>query len=118
MTIYGSGKQTRSFCYVTDLVDGLVRLMNTPEIHEPVNLGNPAEITMLHLARAIASICGLDPNVAYCPLPADDPQQRRPDITRARRLLDWMPTTPLRLGLSKMVAHTVQREKEKQTHAG
>lgn len=113
LTIYGSGKQTRSFCYVSDLVDGLIRLMNTPGIHQPVNLGNPTEITMLNLAQEIASICGVDLKVAYRPLPADDPKQRRPDITRARRMLKWMPTTPLREGLMQMVAYTVEREKEK-----
>jgi UDP-glucuronate decarboxylase len=113
LTLYGSGNQTRSFCYVSDLVDGLIRLMNTPEIHGPVNLGNPSEITILNLAQEIASICGAELTVTYLPLPQDDPRQRRPDITRAERLLGWRPTTSLREGLEKMCAYTVERERLK-----
>jgi len=114
LTLYGSGNQTRSFCYVSDLVDGLICLMNTPGIHEPVNLGNPVEITMSNLAQEIANVCGVELKVVYHPLPADDPKQRQPDITRARRLLEWEPKTSLTEGLTQMLAYSFEREKMKQ----
>ena len=103
LTLYGEGEQTRSFCYVSDLIEGLIRLMNTDELHEPVNLGNPGEFTIKQLAEAVMAICGADSGFKHLPLPADDPRQRKPDITRAQRLLGWNPTIPLREGLEKTV---------------
>jgi len=99
LTLYGTGEQTRSFCYVNDLVEGLIRLMRTEGIHEPVNLGNPHEFTIRALADEIAGICDSPSSVRYCPLPQDDPAQRRPDISRAQALLDWAPEVELREGL-------------------
>jgi UDP-glucuronate decarboxylase len=110
LTIYGSGNQTRSFCYVDDLVDGLIRLMNVEQtdervsVNDPVNIGNPGEFTMRQLAETVAMLCGREVHVRYCPLPQDDPQQRQPDITRAQSLLGWSPTIPLRDGLVKTIA--------------
>jgi UDP-glucuronate decarboxylase len=100
ITIYGDGKQTRSFCYVTDLVDGLVRLMNSDrEIVGPINLGNPDEFTMIQLADAIIRLSGSKSTIVARPLPADDPKQRRPDISKARERLGWLPTVSLNDGL-------------------
>jgi UDP-glucuronate decarboxylase len=109
MTIYGEGQQTRSFCYVDDLVEGLMRLMNTDGIHDPVNLGNPGEFTIKELAEEVARICGTGARIKYCPLPQDDPKQRKPDITRAQQLLGWSPTIPLREGLQHTVAYFAER---------
>jgi len=109
LTIYGSGKQTRSFCYVDDLVDGLIRLMNADGVHEPVNLGNPCEFTISELASEIARACGTDTRIKYCALPQDDPQQRQPDITRAREALKWNPVVSLREGLHLTVAYFAER---------
>jgi UDP-glucuronate decarboxylase len=103
LTLYGEGEQTRSFCYVSDLLEGLIRLMNTEHLHEPVNLGNPGEFTIKQLAEEVMAICGTDKGFKYLPLPADDPRQRKPDITRAQTLLGWNPTIPLREGLEKTV---------------
>lgn len=105
LTIYGTGEQTRSFCYVDDLVEALIRLMNTDALHEPVNLGNPGEFTIKELALEIARICNVDAPIKYYPLPQDDPRQRQPDITRAREALGWQPTIPLREGLERTVAY-------------
>ena len=105
LTIYGSGQQTRSFCYVDDLVEGLIRLMNRDGVYEPVNLGNPNEFTIKELAEEVARICGVVFSTKYERLPEDDPKQRRPDITRAQQLLDWNATVPLREGLNKTVAY-------------
>ena len=105
LTLYGAADQTRSFCYVDDLIEGLIRLMNTDDLHEPVNLGNPGEFTIKELAEEVARICGSDSGVTYLPLPQDDPRQRRPDISRAQALLGWLPTIPLREGLEKTVAY-------------
>jgi UDP-glucuronate decarboxylase len=100
LTIYGDGEQTRSFCYVSDLVDGLMRLMGTPDaITGPINLGNPGEFTMNELATAILAITGSSSPLVHEPLPADDPKQRRPVIERARADLDWKPTVQLEEGL-------------------
>ena len=100
VTIYGNGTQTRSFCYVSDLVEGLVRLMQSPpEVCGPLNLGNPHEFTMQELASTVAALCGTQPRLEFRPLPADDPRQRCPDISKARRLLAWQPTIPLADGL-------------------
>ena len=112
LTIYGTGEQTRSFCYVDDLVEGFIRLMNTEGVHEPVNLGNPGEFTMKQLAEEVARACGSEVRVRYCPLPQDDPRQRRPDITRAQSLLGWKPTIPLREGLARTVEYFSKRIKK------
>ncbi|HEV2761997.1 MAG TPA: hypothetical protein VGV38_03300, partial [Pyrinomonadaceae bacterium] len=101
-----------SFCYVDDLVEGFVRLMNTEGVHEPVNLGNPGEFTMKQLAEEVSRACGSDAGVRYCPLPQDDPRQRRPDITRAQTLLGWNPTVPLREGLARTVEYFSERIKK------
>ncbi|MDD4816809.1 MAG: SDR family oxidoreductase [Victivallaceae bacterium] len=106
ITIYGSGQQTRSFCYVDDLIDGMVRMMNTPaEVTGPVNLGNPVEFTMLELAGAILEITGSSSKLVFAPLPEDDPIQRRPDISLAEKTLGWSPSTKLRDGLIKTVEY-------------
>jgi UDP-glucuronate decarboxylase len=107
LTIYGDGSQTRSFCYVSDLVDGIVRLMNAEadDIHLPVNLGNPGEFTMNELAEQVGMTIGKPIKVKHLDLPQDDPKQRKPNIERAQRLLDWAPTVPLADGLKKTVAY-------------
>jgi UDP-glucuronate decarboxylase len=99
VTVYGKGDQTRSFCYVDDLIEGMVRLMNADGIHDPVNLGNPDTFTIRELADQVAEMCGSKGGVKYCPLPADDPQQRQPDISRAQTLLGWTPAIKLTEGL-------------------
>jgi UDP-glucuronate decarboxylase len=109
LTIYGTGEQTRSFCYVDDLVEGLVRLMNTDGIHDPINLGNPVEFTIRELAEEVKRSCGSSVEIKYLRLPEDDPRQRKPDITRAKQLLGWNPTIPLREGLEKTVAYFAAR---------
>lgn len=105
LTVYGDGNQTRSFCYVSDLVDGIVRLMNAEadDIHLPVNLGNPGEFTMNELAGEVAKATGKDIVVKHLPLPQDDPKQRKPDIARAKKLLNWEPKVPLAEGLKRTV---------------
>lgn len=105
LTIYGDGTQTRSFCYVSDLVDGMIRLMNTEaeDIHLPVNVGNPGEFTMNELAQQIGKVLGKPVKLKYLPLPQDDPKQRQPNIERAKNLLDWKPMVPLVEGLKKTV---------------
>src|SRR4029450_9235861 len=95
LTLYGEGEQTRSFCYVDDLVEALIRLMNVDDVHEPVNLGNPGEFTIKQLADEVIRICGSRSDVCYLPLPEDDPKQRKPDISRAEALLGWTPAIPL-----------------------
>ena len=106
ITIYGDGGQTRSFCYVDDLVDALVRLMTTPdEVTGPINLGNPAEMTVKALAERVIALTGSRSKIEYRPLPQDDPKQRQPDIARAKETLGWAPTTPLEAGLAKTVAY-------------
>jgi UDP-glucuronate decarboxylase len=106
ITIYGDGKQTRSFCYVDDLIDGLVRLMGTSEdVTGPLNLGNPTEYTMLELAQVIIELTGSRSKISFRPLPIDDPKQRQPDITMAKTVLDWAPHTPAREGLTKTIAY-------------
>jgi len=107
LTIYGDGTQTRSFCFVDDLVEGLMRLMDAEgeELSSPVNLGNPGEFTMLELADAVGEISGLSIQKEFKPLPTDDPKQRQPDIGRAERLLGWKPHTDLRTGLSRTVGY-------------
>ena len=105
LTVYGTGEQTRSFCYVDDLVDGLVRLMNRDGVNDPVNLGNPGEFTIKELAEEIANLCGISATIKYDPLPQDDPKQRQPDITRAKELLGWEPHIPLREGLELTIEY-------------
>jgi UDP-glucuronate decarboxylase len=111
LTIYGTGEQTRSFCYVDDLVDGLISLMNTEAetINDPVNIGNPGEFTMNELAQEVADACGAEIKIKHLPLPLDDPRQRQPNITRAKQLLGWQPEIALREGLQKTVAYFAGR---------
>ncbi|HKV36407.1 MAG TPA: UDP-glucuronic acid decarboxylase family protein [Pyrinomonadaceae bacterium] len=103
LTLYGEGEQTRSFCYVSDLIEGLVRLMNTDGLNDPINLGNPGEFTIKQLAEQVQTICGTKTGFKYLPLPQDDPKQRQPNITRAQKYLHWNPTIPLHEGLEKTV---------------
>jgi len=102
VTVYGDGSQTRSFCYVSDLVEGLMRLMNG-EHTGPINLGNPGEYTILELAQAVQKMVNPDAEIIFKPLPQDDPRRRRPDITKAKTLLNWEPTVPLQEGLKLTV---------------
>ena len=102
LTVYGDGSQTRSFCYVSDLVEGFIRLMNSDTIG-PVNLGNPEEYTILQLAETIQAMVNPDAQVKFEPLPQDDPRRRKPDISLAQSALGWEPTVPLTLGLQKTV---------------
>lgn len=106
ITIYGDGKQTRSFCYVSDLIEGWMRLMATSDdVTGPINLGNPGEFTMLELAENVIELTGSKSKLVFEPLPADDPKQRKPDITLAKEKLDWEPTVPLREGLAKTIEY-------------
>lgn len=110
LTLYGEGEQTRSFCYVDDLIEGLIRLMNTDGLNDPINLGNPSEFTIKQLAEEVIKICGSKSGLTHLPLPADDPRQRKPDITKAQTLLNWNPTIPLREGLERTVADFKSRK--------
>ena len=106
ITLYGEGTQTRSFCYVDDLIDGLIRLMEAPgDLSGPVNLGNPVEITVGELAKKIISLTGSRSQIVKRPLPEDDPTRRCPDITRAKSELAWQPSTELETGLRKTIAY-------------
>jgi len=106
ITIYGDGNQTRSFCYVSDLVDGLIRLMASPDdVTGPINLGNPNEFSMRELAELVVSLTGSRSKIEYRPLPTDDPRQRQPDISRAQKTLGWEPMVQLEEGLEKTVAY-------------
>ena len=106
ITIYGDGKQTRSFCYVDDLIEGMIRLMNSRDgFTGPVNIGNPGEFTMLELAEKIIETTGSKSKITFHPLPQDDPTQRQPDITLAKKELGWEPTIPLDEGLIKTIAY-------------
>jgi dTDP-glucose 4,6-dehydratase len=102
-TVYGTGEQTRSFCHVSDLIAGLVRLALS-DVTDPVNLGNPDEITILQFAEAVRAAVGGSNRLTFRPLPVGDPKQRRPDITRARKLLQWEPKVPLAEGLQETIA--------------
>ena len=104
LTVFGVGQQTRSFCYVSDLISGIYRLLMSDET-DPVNIGNPAEMTVLEFAKTIIRLVGSASTIIYKPLPQDDPQVRQPDITRARRLLGWEPQVPLEEGLSHTIAY-------------
>ena len=103
LTVYGDGSQTRSFCYVSDLVEGFIRLMNSNQTG-PINLGNPGEYTILELAQTIQKMVNPDAEVQYKPLPQDDPRRRKPDITKARKFLEWEPQVQLQDGLAKTIA--------------
>lgn len=106
MTLYGEGTQTCSFCYVDDLIEGFVRLMDSPEaLAGPVNLGNPSEFTMIELAEAVRDLTGSSSELVHAPLPQDDPKQRQPDITLAREQLGWEPKVALREGLKPTIAY-------------
>ena len=106
ITIYGDGRQTRSFCYVDDLVGGLMSLMNTADdVTGPINIGNPGEFTMLELAEKVIALSGSKSKLVFNPLPSDDPKQRQPDITIARKTLGWEPAIPLDAGLTKTIAY-------------
>jgi UDP-glucuronate decarboxylase len=106
ITVYGDGSQTRSFCYVDDLIDGLVRLMATrSEVTGPVNIGNPAEFSMLELATMVIDLTGSHSRIVHRPRPEDDPEQRRPDISRAQDLFDWKPRTVLKDGLARTITY-------------
>lgn len=104
LTVFGDGSQTRSFCYIDDMVDGLISLMNSPrEVTGPVNLGNPGEFTMIELAKQVMALTDSDCELQHLPLPADDPVRRKPDISRARDVLGWEPAVPLSDGLARTV---------------
>jgi UDP-glucuronate decarboxylase len=106
ITIFGNGKQTRAFCYVDDLIDGFARLMNSgDDVTGPINLGNPGEFSMLELATAIIDLTGSRSKIVHKPLPADDPRQRKPDISKAQSLLGWQPKTQLEEGLTRTIAY-------------
>jgi len=106
ITVYGDGSQTRSFCYVDDLIDGLIRMMDSPEgFTGPVNMGNPEEFTIRQLAETVIRMTGSRSRIIYRPLPQDDPVRRRPDIALAREKLGWEPRTPLSEGLEKTIAY-------------
>ena len=105
LTVYGDGSQTRSFCYVDDLVEGFIRFMNQDECVGPMNLGNPGEFTMLQLAEKVLSLVGGPSKICHKPLPQDDPKQRRPDITLAKKVLKWEPQVALDQGLEKTIAY-------------
>jgi UDP-glucuronate decarboxylase len=106
ITIYGEGSQTRSFCYVSDLVDGLIRLMNSgKDVSGPINLGNPNEFTIRELAESVVRLCGSASKVVFHPLPADDPKQRQPNIKKAREQIGWQPSIPLADGLPPTIEY-------------
>ena len=106
ITIYGEGQQTRSFCYVDDLIDGLIAMMNSAdEVTGPINLGNPGEFTIAELAAEVIKQTGVNPGIEYLPLPPDDPTRRQPDITRAKQTLGWEPTIELESGLAKTIEY-------------
>jgi dTDP-glucose 4,6-dehydratase len=104
VTVFGDGTQTRSFCYVSDLVEGIIKLMHAP-VNDPVNIGNPQELTIEQIARLIIKMTGSKSQVVYKPLPEDDPKVRQPDITRARSLLGWEPKVTLEEGLGKTIEY-------------
>jgi UDP-glucuronate decarboxylase len=106
ITVFGDGSQTRSFCYVDDMIDGLIRMMGTPKgFLGPVNLGNPAEFTILELAEILIRMTGSRAKIVFKPLPQDDPTQRKPDITLAQKKLGWQPRVPLEEGLAKTIEY-------------
>ena len=104
MTVFGDGSQTRSFCYVDDLIDGIYRLLQS-DVSEPINIGNPAELTVLEFARTIRELTGTRSEIVFRPLPVDDPKVRQPDITKAKTLLGWTPVVKLEDGLKKTIEY-------------
>lgn len=108
LTVHGDGSQTRSFTYVDDLVEGILRLFFTPDVHEPVNIGNPTEMTVLEMARLIVELCGSSSEIVFTQRPVDDPTVRRPDITRARTLLGWEPKVEVAEGLPQAIRWFVE----------
>ena len=102
LTVYGDGSQTRSFCYIDDLIEGIYRLIHSP-INDPINLGNPNEFTILELARIIKKLTGTKSKIVFKPLPQDDPKQRQPDISKAKKLLKWVPKVQLKKGLNATI---------------
>lgn len=116
LTIYGDGNQTRSFCYVDDNIAGLMKLMQSESIHQPVNIGNPIEYTMKEIAEKIIALTGSQSKISYLPLPQDDPKQRKPDITRARTLLNWEPTISLETGIKQTTQYFKQYLNTKHNH--
>ncbi len=105
ITIYGDGSQTRSLCYVDDLINGFIKLMNTPDLHTPINLGNPVEMTVIKIAELIIDLTKSKSKLTFLPLPQDDPLQRCPDISKARNLLDWQPVIDQETGLNNTIAY-------------
>ena len=104
LTVFGDGNQTRSFCYVDDMIEGLLKFMNSPDdFTGPVNLGNPTESSILELAEKVTELTGSNSKIVFKPLPPDDPMQRQPDITLAKEKLNWQPTIPLGEGLKKTI---------------
>lgn len=117
LTVYGDGAQTRSFCYVDDLIAGLLRLLATPAaFHGPVNIGNPGEVTMLELAQRVVAACGASAGIVFRALPADDPARRCPDISRARAVLGWQPQIALETGLARTIAWFRSQRLEQHLH--
>jgi UDP-glucuronate decarboxylase len=116
ITLYGSGEQTRSFCHVDDLVEGLLRLMDAEGVTDPVNLGNPGEFTMRQLAEMVCRLTGSQSSIVTLPLPQDDPVRRRPDISRAKALLGWEPAVPLEQGLQRTIADFTARLEARSQH--
>jgi dTDP-glucose 4,6-dehydratase len=108
LTVFGDGSQTRSFCYVSDLIDGIVRLALS-DFHEPVNIGNPAEMTILDFAQKILALTGATAQIVFKPLPVDDPRVRQPDITRAKRLLGWQPKVDFESGVRETIGYFKQK---------
>jgi len=111
ITLYGKGDQTRSFCYVDDMVDGLIKLMNNEKTNGPINLGNPQEITIKELAEKVIELTKSDSNIIYKDLPKDDPMKRNPDITKAKEFLDWIPKFELEDGLIKTYKYFISLKK-------
>ena len=110
ITIYGEGRQTRSFCYVDDLIDGILLLMESPQdVFGPINLGTPEEFTIRELAEVVIEMTGSRSKIEYHSLPVDDPKQRLPDISKAKELLGWQPGIALRDGLTRTIAHFEER---------
>jgi len=105
ITVYGDGTQTRSFCYVDDLIDGFIKLFFTEKVHQPINLGNPAPINMLELASEVIQLTNSKSKIEMCPLPGDDPKQREPNISRAEELIDWRPRIDRSVGLQKTITY-------------
>jgi UDP-glucuronate decarboxylase len=108
ITVYGEGQQTRSFCYVDDLIEGFVGLMNQDQVIGPMNIGNPNEFTILELAQKVIELTGSKSQIVYRPMPEDDPKQRKPDITQAREILGWEPKVQLEAGLKKTIEYFAQ----------